>query len=75
VESETVAVIVIWVPLLAEGAVKIPSLEIEPADDDQDTEVLLVPLTVAVNCCCAPGDRVRLAGEIATWTCVAGCVL
>jgi hypothetical protein len=60
---------VICVSLLAAGVVKVPSLEIEPADADQVTAELLVPATVAVNRCCAVGPRVVVAGETTTWIC------
>jgi hypothetical protein len=55
---------VIRVPSLAVGAVKVPSLAIAPFDAAQVTAVLLVPLTVAVNRCCAPGARVTVLGEM-----------
>ncbi len=38
----------------------------EPAVVDHTTEVLVVPLTVAVNCWVAPAAKVTVAGE--TWT-------
>jgi hypothetical protein len=52
--------------------VKVPLLEIEPADADQVTTELLVPLTVAVNRCCAIGLRVAVRVEITTWIGEAG---
>jgi len=57
---------VIWVPLLAIGATKVPSLKIDPADAAQVTAELLLPCTVAVNRCCAPGLSMALRGETAT---------
>ncbi len=44
------------------GAVSRPVLEIDPAVVDQTTEVLLVPLTLAVNCCVPAEMRVALVG-------------
>lgn len=61
-----VAVTVIWIPWFAAGAVKTPSLVIDPADADQVTAELLVPCTVALNCCCAAGVSVAVLGETAT---------
>jgi hypothetical protein len=61
-----VAIMVTWVPSLAAGVVKVPSLEIEPADADQVTAVLLVPATVAANRSLAVGARIVAAGEMAT---------
>ena len=58
-----------WVPSLAAGAVKVPSLEIEPAEADQVTAVLLVSATVAANRCFAVGPRVVVEGETTTRTC------
>jgi hypothetical protein len=63
-----VAVIVIWVPTLAAGAVNVPLLEIVPADADQVTAELLVPCTVAVNCCCVAGLNIAVRGETAICT-------
>ena len=62
----------IRVPSIAVGAVKVPSLAIVPFDAAQVTAVLLVPLTVALNRCCAPGARVTLLGETETCACVDG---
>jgi hypothetical protein len=50
----------------AEGAVKRPEPEIEPAEADHVTAVLLVPLTFAVNCCVAEGARVTADGLTVT---------
>lgn len=47
------------------GALKKPLLEILPKLVDQFTAVLLVPCTVAVNCCVPPDPVLRLVGEIA----------
>jgi len=46
--------------------VKTPSFVIDPADADQVTAELLVPCTVAVNCCCVAGLIVAALGETAT---------
>lgn len=46
------------------GAVKIPALVIVPALADQVTEVLLVPCTVAENCCVPAEDTLALVGEM-----------
>jgi hypothetical protein len=69
-----VAVMTIWVPLFAAGALKLPSLEIEPADADQITAVLLFPRTVAVKRSFAVGLRLTVLGETAIWSCAAGAV-
>lgn len=45
-----------------DGAVRRPALEIDPALVDHTTEVLLVPLTVAANCCVLPAVTVALGG-------------
>ena len=58
-----VAVTVTAVLLLTAGAVNIPALEMLPAVADQVTVVLLVPCTVAANCCVLPEVRVELVGE------------
>jgi len=58
-----VAVTVTLVLLLTFGAVNIPALETVPAVADQVTAVLLVPWTVAENCCVFPDVRVVLDGE------------
>jgi hypothetical protein len=39
-----------------------------PADADHVTDVLLEPVTAAVNCCEAPGTRDREAGLMVTAT-------
>jgi len=44
------------------GAVSTPVLEIEPALVDHTTAVLLVPLTLAENCCFPPDGTVALKG-------------
>ena len=43
----------LWAELIVDGAVYRPVLEIVPIAgfNDQVTAVLLVPVTVAVNCC------------------------
>ena len=50
------------------GAVKKPDDEMLPALADQVTAVLLVPRTVAENCCVLPEVRVVLVGETVTLT-------
>jgi|SRR5712692_8400461 len=61
-----VAATVADIDVLTLGAVKAPLLDIVPALADQITPVLLVPLTVAVNCCVPPETTVAVAGETAT---------
>jgi hypothetical protein len=61
-----VAATVADIDVLTLGAVKTPLLEIVPALADQITPFLLVPLTVAVNCCVPPETTVAVAGETAT---------
>src|SRR5580704_7418221 len=56
------------------GAVKSPIVSIVPTSvfalicpaTDQVTAVLVVPVTVAVNCCAAPVTSVALVGEMVT---------
>jgi len=50
------------------GAAKRPSLEIVPALVDQFTAVLLVEVSVAVNCCLPPETTVNVAGMTLTRT-------
>jgi hypothetical protein len=64
--AELAAVTVTVVLLLTVGAVNNPPLEIEPAVADQVTAVLVVPWTVAVNCCVLPDPTLALVGETAT---------
>ena len=59
-----VAVIVILVEEVTEGAVKSPVFEIVPALAFQTTAVLLVEVRVATNCCWAPEEMVGLEGEM-----------
>ena len=55
--------------LLDAGAVKSPVVEIVPADADQLTDVLVVPVTVAENCCFPPGtSEMGDAGVIVIFT-------
>lgn len=54
--------IVTAVEFETDGAVSRPVLEIEPALVDQTIEVLLVPLTLAANCCVPPDVTVALVG-------------
>ena len=61
-----VAVIVTFVDVVTVGAVKRPLLETEPADADHVTAVLLVPCTLALNCCVFPEVTLALLGDIAT---------
>jgi hypothetical protein len=44
------------------GAVSTPLLEMDPAVVDQMTDVLLVPLTDAENCCVLPAFNTALSG-------------
>lgn len=61
-----VAVMVNEVGLLTLGAVSTPVLDIDPADVDQVTAVLLVPETVATNDWEAPDWTLAVCGETAT---------
>jgi hypothetical protein len=61
--AELVAVTVTLVAALTVGAVKRPLLETVPADADQVTAVLVVPCTLAVNCCVPAEVRDELVGE------------
>lgn len=45
-----------------DGAVSRPVLLMDPALATQTTDVLLVPLTVAANCCVVPAVTVALVG-------------
>ena len=54
------------------GAVSTPELEMVPAEVDQVTAVLVVPVTVAVNCWVPPAETVAPVGEIATDTVLGG---
>ena len=56
------AVTVTVVEVETEGAVNRPLLEMEPALVDHTTAVLLVPLTVAKNCCVPAEARLALLG-------------
>lgn len=53
------------VDTLTLGAVKSPVLLMVPAVAPQITVVLVVPLTVEVNCCVAPAAMDALVGESA----------
>jgi hypothetical protein len=69
-ESATlVAVTVTSVATETLGAAYIPLEEILPGLADHVTAVLLVLLTLAVNCCTAPEEIVTVAGETETLTC------
>ena len=61
-KAALLAVIVTDVAVVTDGAVRRPVLEIEPALVDQTTDVLLVPLTVAANCCAPLEVKVALVG-------------
>jgi len=56
------AVMVTDVGAETDGAVSRPVLEIDPALVTQTTDVLLVPVTVAANCCVEPAVSVALVG-------------
>lgn len=56
------AVTVTVVVVETDGAVSTPVLEMVPAVVDQITEVLLVPVTDAENCCVLPAVKVALVG-------------
>jgi hypothetical protein len=63
-----VTVAVVWLATDA-GAVYKPEADSVPAPvSDQVTAVLVVPLTVAVNCCVPPPFSVAEGGEIETLT-------
>ena len=57
-----VAVTVILLAVDTCGALKSPLGEIVPALARHATAVLLVDVSVAENCCVAPGKRLRAAG-------------
>ena len=67
-----VAVTVIVVPLVTEGAVKRPPVEMVPALAVQLTAVSLLPETVSVNCLVPPELTVAVIGEMPTETDCAG---
>ena len=69
VAAALVAVTVTYEVALTVGAVRTPLLEIEPAEVDQMTAVLLDPPTIAENCCEPPDASVELVGDICTVTC------
>jgi hypothetical protein len=50
------------------GAVYCPELEMVPPLADHATDVSLLPVTVAENCCVPPTCRLALVGEIAIET-------
>ena len=60
--AELVASTVMLVLVETAGAVNSPVLVIVPAEADQTTAVLLVPCTVALNCCVAPDTKLVLVG-------------
>jgi hypothetical protein len=61
-----VAVTVNELAVVTVGAVSTPVLDMDPADVDQVTAVLLVPETVAINDWEAPDCTVAVCGETAT---------
>jgi len=63
VSAALVARTVTVVAVVTVGAVKLPALVIVPALTDQFTDVLLVPCTLAENCCVAPEAILALVGE------------
>lgn len=63
VSAALVARMVTVVAEVTLGAVKLPVLEMLPALADQVTPVLLVPWTLAENCCVAPDATLALVGE------------
>ena len=73
--SATLVAVTVCEPVVA-GAVYKPVLEIVPVallpplmlSTDHVTAVLVVPLTVAVNCCVCCGATLADVGEIATVT-------
>jgi hypothetical protein len=60
-ESATLVAVTVYVPATL-GAVKRPE-EMVPPVTAQVTVVLLLPVTVAVNCCVAPTDKEAERGE------------
>ena len=60
--------LIVWPAPIAAGAVYRPVLETKPTAGltDQVTLVLLVPVTVAVNCCVCEGERFTVVGLILT---------
>ena len=67
-----VAVTVIVVVLVTDGAVKRPPVEMLPALAVQFTAVSLLPETVSVNCLVPPELTVAVVGEMVTATVCAG---
>jgi hypothetical protein len=63
-----VAVTVTEVVLVTLGGEKAPLLEIVPTLADQVTDVLAVPVMLAVKCCCPLDGMVARLGEIAIVT-------
>lgn len=66
------AVTVMLVLLDTTGAVSRPVEETLPLVADQDTPVLLVPCTEALNCCAPPELNVAVLGVMAMVTAVVG---
>jgi hypothetical protein len=66
VSAVLVAVTVAVALLVTVGAVYIPPLDMLPALADHETAVLLVPCTVAANCCVFPDVRLELVGDTVT---------
>jgi len=67
VVSAALVALTVYVPAVV-GAVYSPELETDPRDADQVTAVLVVPVTVAVNCCVAPVCSATELGTIETPT-------
>jgi len=63
-----VAVTVAVVAVVTDGAVNSPELEMLPVLVDQVTDVLLVPLTSALNCLVPAEDTLALVGDTETPT-------
>jgi len=63
-----VARMVTLVALFTLGAVNLPPSVMDPELVDHCTPVLLVPLTVAVNCCAPPAVMVAAVGDTVTLT-------
>ena len=71
--------VTVWEPGIEAGAVYRPAEEIVPTDGliDQVTAVLLVPKTVAVNCCVPEGVKLTVDGlkdSVTAWRSVISAV-
>ena len=67
VESAALVAVTVYVPA-EDGAVYKPLLVTVPPKAAQVTAVLVDPDSEAVNCFCAPVDRLAVVGEIETET-------